>query len=91
MLHLDCAYIIPVASWREERLHLACPSCERLEREYDSTIRAIYSVIDKKFKSLAEKVGELFRWQDLRDETIERLYEHKRVHRAEQFNRKEAA
>jgi hypothetical protein len=61
MLHLDCAYIIPVASWREERLHLACPSCERLEREYDSTIRAIYSVIDKKVKSLAEKVGELFR------------------------------
>jgi len=65
---------------------LACPICERWEREYEATIRAIYTVVDGEFNSVEEKLRELFRWQDLRDEAIERFYEHKKTHPRRRFN-----
>jgi hypothetical protein len=59
---------------------LLCPDCERLEREYRRTIAEIYSVVGGRFKTVREKLRELFRWQDVRDEVVVALYEHKKTH-----------
>ena len=39
---------------------LLCPDCERLEREYQLTIVEIYSVVGGRFKTVGEKLRELF-------------------------------
>src|SRR5437879_2654330 len=59
---------------------LLCPDCQRLEREYQLTIAEIYSVVGGRFKTLREKLRELFRWQDVRDKAVEAFYEHKKTH-----------
>jgi len=59
---------------------LLCPDCKRLEREYQLTIAEIYSVVGGRFKSVREKLHQLFRWQDVRDEAVEAFYEHKKTH-----------
>ena len=42
------------------RWHLACPECERLEHNYDGTIRAIYSVVNGRFNSVRDKLRNYF-------------------------------
>src|SRR5260370_10227009 len=50
---------------------LLCTDCKRLEREYQLTIVEIYSVVGRRFKTVGEKLHELFRWQDMRDKGCE--------------------
>jgi archaellum component FlaC len=64
-----------------------CPDCERLERKYRRTISEIYAVVDGKFNTVREKLRELARWQDVRDEAVEALYEHKKTHAAPESSR----
>jgi len=59
---------------------LSCPDCERLEHEYDLTIGEIYSVVDGRFGTVSEKLRELWRWQDMRDNVLKVLDKHKRTH-----------
>jgi len=59
---------------------LSCPDCDRLEREYQLTIAEICSVVGKRFKTIGEKLCELFRWQDVRDRAVKACYEHKKTH-----------
>lgn len=67
-------------------LPVACPSCESLERQYDDAIRHIREVLANRLKTLGEKVRDLHRWQEKRDEAIEAFYSHKRRHRAQGRN-----
>ena len=53
-----------------------CPKCNRLGREYQLTIGQIYSVVEGGFKTVGEKLHELFRWQEMRDEAVKTFYEH---------------
>lgn len=57
-----------------------CHECKALERIYDHFIRRIYGVVHGRFSSVDEKIRELHRLQDLRDEAIETLYAHKKCH-----------
>jgi len=57
-----------------------CTDCKRLEREYQLTIVEIYSVVGRRFKTVGEKLHELFRWQDLRDKAVKVFYQHKKTH-----------
>lgn len=57
-----------------------CPDCKRLEREYQLTIVELYSVVARRFKTVGEKLRELFRWQDMRDKAVKAFYEHKKAH-----------
>ena len=57
-----------------------CPQCEYLEPQYEGTITHIREVLGTRFQSLREKARELHKWQDSRDEAIEALYAHKRIH-----------
>jgi hypothetical protein len=59
----------------------ACPNCEALERQCDDVVRRIREVLEERFRSLGDKVRELHRWQEERDEAIEVFYSHKRLHR----------
>jgi hypothetical protein len=59
----------------------ACPNCEALERQCDDVVRRIREVLEERFRSLGDKVRELHRWQEERDETFEVFYSHKRIHR----------
>jgi len=57
-----------------------CPDCEILEREYQLTIAEINSVVGRRFKTVGEKLYELFRWQDTRDKAVKAFYQHKKSH-----------
>lgn len=70
----------------ENPLPAACPRCGDLERWYDDTVRHIRDVLETRFQGLREKVRELHRWQDTRDEAIEAFYAHKRTHRVQVWN-----
>jgi len=59
----------------------ACPRCEYLEQQVDSVIGHIRRVIETPLQSLREKVREIHRWQEKRDEAIEEFYTHRRTHR----------
>ncbi len=65
----------------EHPIPVACPTCETLERRYDNTIGQSRELLECRFQSLREKVRELHRWQENRDEAIEDFYAHKRMHR----------
>jgi hypothetical protein len=58
-----------------------CLECDALERRYRGIIRQIDDVVDGRFPSVAEKIEALHKYQDLRDEVMKALYEHKRTHR----------
>src|SRR5579859_1433302 len=60
---------------------VACPRCEYLERQYEDVVSHIREMIEVHFQSLGEKIRELHRWQENRDEAIEAFYTHKRTHR----------
>jgi len=60
---------------------VACPLCEYLEQQVDSAIIHIRWVIETRLQSLREKVRELHRWQERRDDAIEEFYTHRRMHR----------
>jgi hypothetical protein len=49
---------------------VACRRCEYLERQYEDAVNRIRG----------EKVSELHRWQENRDDAIEAFYSHKRMH-----------
>lgn len=68
----------PAASNRKK---YPCPQCEYLERQYEGTITHVREVLGTRFQSLRDKVRELHKWQESRDEAIEALYAHKRIHR----------
>jgi hypothetical protein len=70
---------------------LACEVCEKLEREYQAAIRAIYAAVSGRFNSLGEKLWKLHRLQDLRDDVLAKFYEHKQIHRAAEASRKRDA
>jgi hypothetical protein len=57
-----------------------CPSCESLERRYAEATSHIREVLANRLKTLGEKVRELHRLQDKRDDAIEAFYSHKRRH-----------
>jgi hypothetical protein len=59
---------------------MKCPDCEILERECQLAIAEIYSVVDRRFKTVDEKLRELFRWQDTRDKAVRAFYEHNKSH-----------
>jgi len=71
---------------------LACSICERWEREYEDTIRAIYAVANGRFDSRGEKLRELHRLQDLRDVVLKQFYEHnKKTRPRRRFDDSQAA
>ncbi len=59
-----------------------CADCERLKIEYQRTISEIYAVVGGRFNTVREKLRELARWQDVRDDAVEALYKHKKTHAA---------
>ena len=58
-----------------------CSQCEYLERQYEGAITHIRDVLGTRFQSLRDKICELQKWQESRNEAIEALYAHKRLHR----------
>ena len=64
-----------------------CPSCEALERQYENAISHIHEVLARRFKNIDEKVRELHRWQEKRDDAIEAFYSHKQRHCEQSHNR----
>lgn len=58
-----------------------CPQCEYLERQYEHAVNRIREVLGTRFQGLADKIRDLRKWQESRDEAIEALYAHKRKHR----------
>lgn len=59
----------------------ACRCCEALERRYQDTISRIREVLETRFQSVEEKIYELRKWQEMRDDAIEVFYSHRRRHR----------
>lgn len=59
----------------------SCPQCEYLERQYEGAISHIREVVGTRFQNLSDKIRELRKWQESRDEAIEVLHAHKRTHR----------
>jgi hypothetical protein len=70
----------PSAPATTARLRSACPYCEALERQYDDAVGHIRELLELRFGSIRQKVRELHRWQENRDEAIEEFYSHKRSH-----------
>jgi hypothetical protein len=59
-----------------------CLDCKRLEREYQRAISEISAVVGRRFNTVGERLRELSRWQDVRNEAVKALYEHKKTHAA---------
>ena len=57
-----------------------CSECKRLERDYQNTVTKIAFVVAKRSMRLSEKIQEVSKWQDARDEALEAFYEHKKCH-----------
>jgi hypothetical protein len=57
-----------------------CAACQRLERKYQLTVDEIYSVVKGRFTTVGDKLRELFRCQDLRDEAMKAIHVHKKTH-----------
>lgn len=57
-----------------------CRKCDDLERQYQRTVDEIYSVLRTRFPAVCEKVLELRKWQDIRNNAIEAFHEHKKSH-----------
>jgi len=58
-----------------------CAYCEALERQYEDAISHIREVLELRFENVGQKVRELHRWQENRDEALEGFYRHKLNHR----------
>lgn len=69
-----------------DEIPVACPLCEYLEVQVDGAIAHISEVLESGFQSVKEKVRELHRWQEKRDEALEEFYSHKRLHRIQIVN-----
>ena len=54
-----------------------CPTCDRLENDYQLAVDEISSVVRTRFPTLRQKLRELHKWQDIRDGSLKTLYEHK--------------
>jgi hypothetical protein len=72
---------------KETQVERGCLECKSLERMYERTIRRIYAVVDGRFANVNEKLRELRKCQNLRDEALELLYVHKKAHRRERGRR----
>jgi hypothetical protein len=57
-----------------------CPTCNRLENEYQRAILEIHSVVGRRFATPRQKLQELHKWQDIRDWAVKAFYEHKASH-----------
>jgi hypothetical protein len=57
-----------------------CPECRRLEREYESSAHQITLLLSKRCDTIALRLRELRKLQDLRDDALEEFYRHKRSH-----------
>lgn len=68
-------------SMNMEQLTARCPHCDYLERQCDVAIHQIRKVLELQFQSMREKIRDLHRWQEIRDEAIETYYSHKKTHR----------
>jgi hypothetical protein len=69
---------------------MSCSQCKRLERRYQLVLKKLYSVVDGRFDTVAEKLHELFRLQDSRDEVAGALHAHKRAHTTGAYKHKAA-
>jgi hypothetical protein len=58
-----------------------CSECDRLERLYEQSVARIFALMDKRFVERGEKIRELHRLQDVRDEALALFYAHKKRHR----------
>ena len=58
-----------------------CPRCVRLEGEYQCAIDEISSVVSRRFPSSREKLRELHKLQDIRDDALKAYYMHKATHK----------
>jgi hypothetical protein len=65
------------------RKNSTCPTCDRLEHEYQVAIDEISSVVRTRFPTLSQKLHELHKWQDIRDRSVKAIYEHKASHNRE--------
>jgi hypothetical protein len=59
-----------------------CRQCQKLERQYQHTVDDIYSVLDRRFMTMKEKLCELHKLQDTRDNAAQAWCEHKKSHRS---------
>jgi hypothetical protein len=62
------------------RKNSTCPTCDRLEGDYQVAIDEISSVVRTRFPTLRQKLQELHKWQDIRDGSVKAIYEHKASH-----------
>ena len=59
---------------------VSCPQCERLEHRYQVVLEKLHLTVDRRFNTLSDKLRELYKWQDVRDDVARALHVHKRVH-----------
>ncbi len=69
---------------------MSCSQCESLEHRYQVALAKIHLTVDRRFSTVSEKLRELYRWQDVRDEAVGELHAHRRAH-AIQASRQKAA
>jgi hypothetical protein len=73
-----------------QEMTVSCYRCEELERRCQLVLDRIHWTAGRRFNTVAEKLDELFRLQDRRDEIAAELHAHKRVHVRETYKRKAA-
>src|SRR6266568_4251641 len=57
-----------------------CRQCQQLERQYQHTVDEIFSVLDRRFMTMEQKLCELHELQDTRDRAAQVWSEHKKSH-----------
>ncbi len=59
-----------------------CRQCQKLEHQYQRSVDEIFSVLDRRFMTMDEKLCELHELQDMRDKAAQAWSEHKKSHRS---------
>jgi len=64
-----------------------CSECERLEKEYESTLVGIRAIVNRRYGNMEEKIRDLRGMQDLRDRALASLYSHTKGHSLRRMRR----
>src|SRR6266496_6789132 len=57
-----------------------CRQCQKLEHQYQRSVDEIFSVLDRRFMTMEEKLCQLHELQDMRDKAAQAWSEHKKSH-----------
>jgi hypothetical protein len=72
---------LPKSSEEPACANAKCHRCGGLENEYQRSLAEISFVVSKRFSIPPEKLRELHKWQDIRDDAVKALYRHKASHK----------